>query len=383
MKLLYIDPVMGLSGDMLLSAFIDAGYPQKEIEKTLRKVPIDCPKIFPEKIEFGEFSGFRLQIEEKKIELSPNEMLSIAEEIDVEEKVRKDLKGMLNILFEAESKIHGVEKEKLHIHELSNIDTFLDFLLVASAMSYFEIQRVFVGAIPHGTGFIETSHGILPNPPPVTLEMLKDFISIFTYEHFELTTPTGAAIVKYYVNPQEKFTGMRVLSTGCGVGNYRMKKPDILRVFIGEGEAQYLHDEIKVVEFDVDDMEMEYTGLLADKLRSSGAIEVLYFPVFMKKGRIGVRFSVLTYNENLEGVIDAVFNNSTTFGLRIRGESRRLLKRDEKIVKTKYGDVRIKVGYGKNNEVLRKHVEFDDIKRICEKTGTSYLTVLNEIKSEI
>lgn len=383
MKILYIDPVAGLSGDMLLSALIDAGYPLSEIETMLKKVPLNPPRIVAERINLGILSGTRIKIEDNGIHLTPKEMFALAEKIEVQEKIKRDVEGMLSIILDAEAKLHGVEREDVHFHELSSIDTFLDFLLVASAIYYFRIDKVFVGAIPHGSGFIETSHGTVPNPPPLTVEILKGFLSTFTQDPYELTTPTGATIVKYYARSHERITGMRISLAGCGVGNYKMTKPDILRVYIGEKETPYPADEVTIIEFDVDDMEMEYTGLFADTLRRCGAIEIVYFPVFMKKGRIGLRFSVISPEEKLDDVIDAVFKNSTTFGLRIRRESRQVLRRDERILKSKYGDVRIKEGYGREGEILKEHIEFDDVKKICEETGLTYTSVLKEVRKEL
>ncbi|MCX7858112.1 MAG: nickel pincer cofactor biosynthesis protein LarC [Deltaproteobacteria bacterium] len=383
MRILYIDPVTGLSGDMVLSALIDAGFPLDEIRKILKKLPFEDPSILPEKVDFGTFSGTRIKMGSEDLRLTAKEMLNLAQKIDVHERVKKDVLGMLNLLFDAEAKIHGVKKEDIHLHELSSVDTFLDFLLVASGIFYFSIDKVYVGLIPHGTGFIKTAHGTVPNPPPLTLEILSGFESRFTSEPYELTTPTGATIVKYYADPEERLSKIKVSHLGFGLGNYKMEKPDVLRVYIGEKDTDYLEDEVTIIEFDVDDMDMEYTGLFSDLLRASGAIEVVYFPVYMKKGRIGIRFSIIVANEKESDVIDTVFKNSTTFGLRIKKESRKVLKREEKTVRTKYGNIRIKVGFGKHGEILKEHVEFDDIKKICEEKNLSYTTVLKEIKRNL
>ncbi|MCS7280560.1 MAG: nickel pincer cofactor biosynthesis protein LarC [Desulfobacterota bacterium] len=383
MKVLYIDCVSGLSGDMLVSAFIDAGFPQEEVERALGALPIKAPKITQEKVVLGPIRGVRIKIERSNSFFTCDEMLDIVSRTTIDEKIKSDVTGMLNVLFDAEAKIHGVAKEDLHLHELADIDTLLDFLLVASAVAYFGIEKIFVGSIPHGSGILRTSHGLLPNPPPLTLEILKGFPSIFKNSTYELTTPTGAAIVRYYANPTEPFPGMRISVVGYGFGNYEMEEPDILRVFIGEQDASYLSEKVYVIEFDIDDMDMEYTGLLSERLRGLGALDVLTFPVFMKKGRVGLRFSVTATKEKLEDLIDRIFEESTTFGLRIREESRRVLRRDERIVKCKYGEVRIKVGYGKQNRVLKEHIEYDDVKRISEEYGLPYRIVLDEVKKEL
>ena len=382
MNILYIEPSSGISGDMIVSALIHAGFPVSEIEKTLSRLPIKPPKVDTEEVSFGVFSGIRLKLKDEGVYLSPNEMVSLIKKMDVEEMIKRDVEEMINILITAEAKIHGVKKEEVSFHELSSVDTFLDFLLVACAIRYFRIDKVFVGKIPHGAGFLRTSHGTLPNPPPLTLEILKGFSSRFTEKPYELTTPTGATIIRHYVNPEERFEGMRILFSGCGVGNYEMEEPDILRVYIGKGNPSYLEEEVSIIEFDVDDMEMEYVGLFAETLRRLGVIEVVYFPVFMKKGRVGIRFSIIVKREKIDRVIDGIFENSSTFGLRIREESRRTLKREEKILKSRYGEIRIKVGI-RDGKVLKTHVEFEDVKKICEETGIPYTSILKEVREDI
>lgn len=383
MKILYLDPIFGISGDMTISAFIDAGLPFEEMNALLKKVPLCMPAVTPMRMQQGIIEGIHLNIEESDLHFTVAEMEGIIEHLDIEEKIKQDAAGMLNIILDAESKIHGIGRDALHLHELSSVDTLIDLLCVAKGMHYFKIDRVYCGPVPCGRGTIKTEHGIIPNPPPVTLEILSGFTIAFHEEPLELTTPTGATIVRYYVKDRGPVPPFSVETTGHGVGTYQSARPDVLRIFIGENDDPVYDEEVWVIECDLDDMETEYLGVVADRIRNTGALDVLHFPVSMKKGRPGIRLSVTVSPDRLEEVIDMVFQETTTFGMRLIKEGRRILRREEKVVETSHGPVRIKNGYSSKGEFLKTHIEFEDARKIADETGLPYRVVLEAIKSEI
>jgi len=383
MKILYIDPIFGISGDMMISAMVSAGLPFEEIDGLLKKVPLHLPSIKPVTQTQGVIEGVHLVIEDSHTHLSIAEMESLMSGLDVEERIKKDALGMLGIILRAESKIHGINREELHLHELSHIDTVIDLLCVAKGMDYFKIDKVYCGPVPCGRGTIKTAHGIIPNPPPVTLEILSGYPLVFYDEPLELTTPTGATIVGYYVKGKEAVPPFAVEKTGYGVGTYQSSRPDVLRIFLGNTEDRRYDEEVWVVECDLDDMEMEYIGAVADRIRNTGALDVLYFPVFMKKGRQGVRLSATVSQDMLERVVGTIFEETTTFGMRIKREGRRILKREEKNVETSYGPVRVKYGYDLKGRLLKTHIEFDDVKSIADTKDISYRMILEAIRGEI
>jgi uncharacterized protein (DUF111 family) len=144
-------------------------------------------------------------------------MRQIIGAIRAEERVRADASAILDLIVDAESKVHGVPKEEVHFHELSHIDTLLDVLCVARAIAWFGIDEVSSGPIPVGRGFVKTAHGIMPNPPPATTELLSGMQVAFIDEEFELTTPTGAAIARHYVRNQEQGrSGFCITAAGSG-----------------------------------------------------------------------------------------------------------------------------------------------------------------------
>ncbi|MDR2018631.1 MAG: nickel pincer cofactor biosynthesis protein LarC [Syntrophobacterales bacterium] len=383
MKILYLDPILGISGDMAMAAMVDAGVPFGEIETLLNKLPLPIPAIVPVKARQGVIEGTHMAIDDSDIHLSPGDMIKLIDGLSTEDYIKNDAKAMLDILVDAESKVHGVTKEETHFHELSHIDTLIDVLSMAKGISHLGIDKVFSGPIPHGRGTIKTAHGIVPNPAPATVEILSGHKTVFLDIPVELTTPTGAAIVRHYVKDHGMAPSMTVQRVGYGLGSYKTEKPDALRIFVGETTSPSSDEEVWVIETDLDDMEMEYLGTVAERLKAEGAIDVLYFPVYMKKGRVGVRLSLSVPDERLQRLVSAVFLETSTFGMRLRKEGRRVLRRDQKTVETKYGPVRVKHGYNEEGEFLKSHIEFEDVKKIAEEKGIPYRVALENLKKEI
>ncbi len=382
MKILYIDPIFGISGDMMISAFLHAGLPLEELKELFNKMPVKIPDITPVIKNQGIIEGIHLNIADSSLHFSIGQMEEIIDNTATDDRIKTDAKGMLDIILTAESKVHGTSKEELHLHELSHIDTLIDLFCVAKGMHYFNIEKVFCGSVPHGTGTIKTSHGIIPNPPPVTLEILSGYKSSFTYEPLELTTPTGAAIVRYYVKDKNIVPPMVIEKTGYGMGTYKTAEPDVLRIFIADAGKPLCDEEVWVIESDIDDMEMEYMGAISDKIREKGALDVLFFPVYMKKGRIGIRLSVVVTEQKLQEAIDVLLLETTTFGVRLRKDFRRTLKREIKMFETSYGVVRMKKGFDADGSLVKSHIEFEDVKRLSLENNIPFRILLDQLKYE-
>lgn len=383
MNILFIDPVLGMSGDMMISAFLDAGMPFKELSDLLKKMPVDLPSIVPVKKKQGIIEGIHLNIADSKTHLSVVQMEHLIDGMDTEEKIKEDARGILNVLVAAEAKVHGVAREEVHFHELSHVDTLIDVVSVAKGMHYFDIEKVFCGPVPMGRGTIKISHGIVPNPPPATVEILQGYNLIFHDLPLELTTPTGAAIIRYYVKDRHITPSFALSKIGYGLGSYTSETPDALRIFIGAREDPSHEEEVWLIEVDIDDMDMEYLGAVSERIRVQGALDVLYFPVYMKKGRIGVRLSVTAPIDSLQRLIEAVLNETTTFGIRMQKFQRRVLRREEKTLQTSLGPVRIKEGYDRTGNLIKTHIEFDDVKRMADEKGLPYQTALEIIRQEL
>ncbi|MBP1730229.1 MAG: hypothetical protein H6Q55_658 [Deltaproteobacteria bacterium] len=382
MRILYIDPVAGCSGDMTISALIDAGCPFELLQDMLKQLPVELPSLAPEKKTKGALEGTYLKMGESALHLSIRQMQELIGGLKEEERVRRDALGILDILVNAEAKVHGVEPDKVHFHELAHVDTLIDMLCVAKAISYFEIEQVLCGPIPQGRGFIKTSHGILPNPPPVTVEILQGMKLVFYEQDLELTTPTGAAILKYYARQPGHRIPFGLEKGGVGFGTYETERPNVVRVFIGDAGGGP-DEEVWAIETDMDDMAVEYMGAAADRIRAAGALDVLYFPVHMKKGRLGLRLFVVAAEATLEQVVETLLKETSTFGLRLRKEARRVLKRKEVVCNTSLGTVRVKEGYDAHGALLKRHIEFEDVRKIGDEKGMPYRQVLELLEKEL
>lgn len=383
MNILFIDPIFGISGDMMISAFLDAGMPFEELDGLLKTIPVDMPSMKPVRKRQGIIEGTHLEIADSKTHLSVAQMERLIEDMNTEPRIKDDAKGMLNVLVAAEAKVHGVPRDEVHFHELSHIDTLIDVVSVAKGMHYFGIEKIYCGPVPMGRGTIRISHGVVPNPPPATVEILTGYNLLFLDIPLELTTPTGAAIVRYYVKDMHGAPSFTMAKIGHGLGSYESEIPDALRIFIGTSEDPSHEEEVWLLEVDLDDMDMEYLGAVAERIRGKGALDVLYFPVYMKKGRIGVRLSITAPIESLQGLIDAVLSETTTFGVRMQKFQRRVLRREENIIDTSYGPVRIKAGYDREGHLIKTHIEFDDVKRIADENGLAYRSAQEIIRREL
>ena len=383
MNILFVDPIFGISGDMMIGAFLDAGMPFEELDSLLKAIPVDMPPIKPVRKRQGIIEGTHLEIADSKTHLSIAQMEKLIKDLHGETRIKVDAKGILNVLVAAEAKVHGVAREEVHFHELSHIDTLIDVVSVAKGMDYFGIEKVYCGPIPMGRGTIKISHGVVPNPPPATVEILTGYNLHFLDVPLELTTPTGAAIVRYYVKDLHGAPSFTMNKIGYGLGSYESEKPDALRIFIGTSEDPSHEEEVWLLEVDLDDMDMEYLGAVAERIRGKGALDVLYFPVNMKKGRIGVRLSITASIESLQGLIDTVLSETTTFGVRMQKFQRRVLQREERVVDTSWGPVRIKNGYDREGHLIKTHVEFDDVKKIADEKGLPYRSALEIIRREL
>lgn len=383
MKILYIDPIFGISGDMMISALIDAGVPFAELEALIAKIPGQVPAVRPVRLTQGIINGIHLEMDPSDRHFTIDEMEEVIDGIDVEKAVKDDAMGMFSMIVAAESKVHEVSRDKLHLHELSNIDTIVDILCVAYGVRYFNIEKVFCGPVPCGSGTIRTSHGSIPNPPPVTLEILGDRKIVIYEEALELTTPTGAAIAAYYTKNGAGVPAFRILSRGHGVGTYASSRPDVLRIFIGESDGPFYDEEVWVIETDLDDMEMEYMGVVASRIRDAGALDVLFLPVLMKKGRMGIRLSVTTDPGGLERIVELIFAETTTFGMRFHRDLRRVLERREDTLSTSCGPVRVKKGFDRGGNLVKTHIEFDDVTAIADAKNLPYREILEIVRNEI
>lgn len=386
MNVAYIEPIFGLSGDMLLSAFLDLGLPLSHLQNELEKVVPSPFTISTEiKVEQGvKATKLSLVIEKTAKLRNFSEIKDILSSSGLSENVIKRSVSAFDRLAQVEAKIHNIDKEFVHFHELGAVDTIIDIVGFFIALDFFSIDNIYVSKIPIGTGFIDTQHGKMPVPAFATLELLKDFPLFGVDIVGENVTPTGAVLLNS-IAEFSFFPDMLVDKIGYGCGNFSFGKyRNLLRLTIGKEGSSCLKDQVFIAEFNVDDMSQELLGNFMQKIFESGAYDCFFTPIFAKKNRPATMITVLSSIENREKVCDAIFSETTTIGIRYKIEDRLVLERSEKLVNTSLGTVRVKEIYYKGNYTFKP--EFDDIKKIADEKDIPikkiYSTILNELSAK-
>ncbi|HAS72844.1 MAG TPA: nickel pincer cofactor biosynthesis protein LarC, partial [Clostridiales bacterium UBA8960] len=328
MKILYYDCFAGLSGDMNLGAMIDLGVDLEQLKAELAKLGLDHEfKLTARKDEKHGIFGTKVDVvdfnhdhdhhhdhhhdhehdhEHAHGHASLRDFSDIRELIlksDLSERVKNDSIKMFEIIAEAEAKIHGKKIEEVHFHEVGAIDSIIDVIGTAICMDILEVDRVMSSTVELGSGFVKCAHGLMPIPAPATAEILKGIPIKSTIEKNEMTTPTGAAILKAYVSEFTDDKRFMIKNIGYGLGSRNLKIPNLVRVMIVEMEDGIgASDENKqwIMETNIDDMSSEHLVYAEERLLAAGALDVYKTPIIMKKGRPAIKLSVLSQSEDLK-----------------------------------------------------------------------------------
>ncbi len=355
-KVLYIDDFNGISGDILLSCFIDAGFPIEILNESLKKIDIiQEVKVIPDKINSFGITGTILDIGQKPLKFrNYTDIKNLIENSKLKEKVKNISIKILKNLAEAESKIHSISLDEVHFHEIGAIDTIVDAVGVAIAVDFFEIEECYISEIHVGKGEIKTSHGIYPNPAPATLALLNEYKIRFLDINAEITTPTGAAIVKSLNCRQLNNISFIAKKVGYGFGKYKFdNRPNCSRILIGE-KVENVESNSKIFEinFNVDDMTGEEIGHFIQEIIKRDILDVSVISTITKKNRPGYLFTILV-NELNEELLKFIFSNSTTSGIRFSERERVILDR--------YFEENKKIFKSKKLNIKKWKIEFDKI----------------------
>ncbi len=359
MKVLYFDPILGVSGDMILAALIDLGVPHDYLKRELRF--IGDFKLMVKSIKKQGVSAKNIQfIINKKI--APDRFIPLIEKSHLTIKVKPMAIKIIKRIFDVEKKIH--KDRHLHLHELADMDTLLDVTGALVAIDYLGVDKIYTRPIKAGYGFIKTVEGNMPAFNFATAQLLKGFPVHFLSIPFELTTPTGAAILSTVAEPASDLMLSKIYGVGLGAGIMNFKDyPNLLRVFSGEIDNA-LTDECLVVETNIDDMNPQDYEILFEQLYAAGALEVFLTPPIMKHSRSGVLLTVLC-ESYANRIFSILFNLTTTIGLRIRNTKRLKLKRRIVKVPSPYGTLRVKIVDYQDKK--RFSLEYQDLKKIARR----------------
>jgi uncharacterized protein (TIGR00299 family) protein len=383
MKLAYFDCFSGISGDMILGALVDAGLDLRQLRTKLSGLKIKGYELKSRKVTQLGIAATKLDVIAHEIRRPLENLRSIQRLIQasrLEHAVKDQAVKVFHRLATAEAKIHGKTTDTVRFFEVGHLDTIVDVVGALLGLRLLGIEKVLSSPIATGTGLVRTAHGLLPVPAPMTAELLKGVPMISSDIRCELTTPTGAAILTTFAEEFGPFPMMTVSAVGYGAGNHDLRvQPNLLRIFIGHQPERWIEQErLVLLETNIDDMNPQIYDYLMGRLFSQGALDVYLTPILMKKGRPATLLSILSEPDKVQGLMEIVFAETTTLGLRLQEVTRRKLPRKSQRVRTPWGDVRVKVAT-MGNKVVKKMPEMDDCKRIAEKAGLSLTKILEEV----
>jgi pyridinium-3,5-bisthiocarboxylic acid mononucleotide nickel chelatase len=290
--------------------------------------------------------------------------------------------AVFNALGAAEAKIHDVPVETIHFHEVGAVDAIVDIVCAAVGAEALGVDQIVCSRLNVGGGTVKCAHGTFPVPAPATVELLKGAPVYSSGMEAELVTPTGAAIAKTLAIRFGAFPEMKIEKSAYGAGSRDFPgHPNVLRIVIGEAlpalAAKTQSDTISVLEANLDDLNPQVFGYVMDRLLEVGALDVFGMPVQMKKNRPGTLLTVLCKPQDAEKLIQLVFSETTTLGVRRREESRQTLARRWESVRTEWGEVRIKIA-SMNGTVTNYAPEYEDCRRIAAEHHVPLKTVMQE-----
>jgi uncharacterized protein (TIGR00299 family) protein len=378
-RVLYLEPVGGIAGDMFLAAMLDLGVDPKALEAGLRTLGLDGWGLEPTRAVRQAISGVHLNVtlspEVPHVHRGLAEILGRIEASALPPRAKAQAREVFEVIGRAEARIHDVPLESVHFHEVGAVDSIIDVCGAALALDLLGQPEVLSAPPPLGSGMVETMHGRLPVPAPATLEILRDLPVRFEGQG-ELTTPTGAALLRALSRPGPP-PPLRPERVGYGLGRRELPdRPNVLRATLGTRVEAPVADvwELAVT---LDDATPQLLGYLVEQLVAHGALDAWVAPVTLKKSRPGHVLSVLVPAAEHLQITRRLLSETPTLGVRAWPVFRTVLDRAHVAVETPHGPVRIKVG-SLDGETLNAAPEYEDVRARAEATGVPFKQVWAE-----
>lgn len=387
MKIAYLDCSSGVSGDMLLGAIVDSGLPLKEMEDALKGLHLKGYRLEAKKVKRSFISATKVNIllsERKGYRhvRTWEQIRDIVKRASLPSSIKERGLRIFKSLFEAEGKVHGQPFEMTHLHELGAIDCIIDIFGTLIGLKKLGIERVYSSSVNLGSGTIKAEHGLISVPAPAVIELLKGIPVYSSGAAFELTTPTGAALIREIVNDFIPLPVMTISDIGYGAGT--KDPPDfsnVLRLIIGTWKgSEQNQGEITIIETNIDDMNPQVYEYLSEILFRAGAIDVFMTQVIMKKGRPGILLTVLCNDLLREKIADILFRETTTLGIRFYKTSRITLQRE--VMRVSYGKDSVKLKVAELKGYKKSAPEYEDCKRIAKKRGIPLIHVMRKVERD-
>ncbi len=384
MRLLYFDCFAGVSGDMTLGALVSAGADRRALVEGLESLDFGNFEVTFAQVDRAGISAVHAKVstDEQHHHRGLSQILKIIARSRLSERVQQRAARIFTRLGAAEAHVHNVPLEQVHFHEVGALDAIVDIVGACIGFELLGIEEFASSALHVGSGTVEMAHGRFPVPPPAVVELLCDKPIYATDIVGELVTPTGAAIVSTLCETYGALPALRVSATGYGAGGRSYEKfPNVLRVFVGETESDALNERLLMIETNLDDVSPQIIGHLMERAFQRGALDCYFTPVQMKKNRPGVLVSLLCRPTEREALLQLLFSETTTLGVRSYEVERRALAREIVPVETQYGAIRIKVAR-LDGRISNVTPEYDDCRAAAARFDVSLRTVEAAARTE-
>jgi pyridinium-3,5-bisthiocarboxylic acid mononucleotide nickel chelatase len=371
-RVLYFDCFSGAAGDMILAALLDAGASEERVRAHLEGLGLAGWDFEVTTTDRGGFRASRAQfhIDNPDHTRTYPSVAAIVERATLPPWIRERSLAAFSLLAEAEARVHGVTRDAAHFHEVGADDAILDVVASFAALADLGVDRVFTSPIATGvTGTAMTSHGLIPIPAPATAELLSAAgATMLTRGTNELITPTGAAILAAASHLFGDLPPLRIERVGYGAGAKELEHPNLLRAVVGSALGGRPSADAELLETNLDDLSPELLPHVIDALLTAGAHDAWVTPVVMKKGRPGFVLSVLGPPERHDALVEIVFSETSTLGLRTTPVDREVLDRDWMKVEVEGLPVRVKLGR-RSGRITTAAPEHDDAAAVARATG--------------
>lgn len=381
MKTVYFDCFAGISGNMLLGAFLDAGVPEERLRSELAKLNVTGYELKIQRVIKQGIAAVHADVElvhhhhhhdhEHHHEHHHHhrylpDIYAILDQSALAQAVKDNSKKIFLCLAEAEAKVHGTTVDKIHFHEVGAIDSIVDIVGAAFCLHYLGIEKVCASRLQTGSGFVQCSHGQMPVPAPATAELLRNIPYYNGNTEKELVTPTGAAFLAAFGTEFGAMpAGFLSHTIGYGAGGWDLDFPNVLRVHVGELE-QAEEAQMLVIEANIDDLNPQIYEYVMEKLLALGVRDVWMTPIIMKKSRPATMLSVLAEGPLMESIAACLFAETSTIGLRHYPVQRQIADRVTKKITTPWGEASVKVS-SYQNKICNIAPEFEDCRKLAEE----------------
>ena len=376
-RLLYFDCFSGLSGDMTLGALLDLGLDPQTLRQGLAALDLSGYQIHTAKVQKHHLSGTQVKIDVNAPQppRTYRDIRRLLRQADLPQPVKDWSGAMFRLLAEAEATVHHLPPDEVHFHEIGAVDSILDFVGVALGCHLLGITQVYASPLPWAWGTIQTAHGILPNPAPATALLLTGVPTYGVAVPSELVTPTGAAILRGLAADFAPLPPFQPEKVGYGAGTLDLPdRPNLLRLVLGRPTRPAGRCErILVLETHLDDMLPEWYEHLMQALFQAGALDVAYYPLQMKKNRPGVGLVVVAPLFCREAILEVLFTESTTLGVRVQEMDRLAVNRWQETMDTPYGPLQVKVAEWRGRRRLLP--EYEACRALAQKHHLPLLEV--------